>query len=183
MISTKLLTLCLCTTQTPFANSIEIDVAPEPVAEITTYSSDWESSLYGFNVDTDAFDVTWKTSDINVSYNSAYCGTLRVNVGGVKMKQKLDNGRFAYGVLIRSTMSPKVFTLTADGKSQDYRGRSKNIYIHSPLANSQSLIDVQPNNVAGSSSYSIGVSIGGDSSGFNGNICINRNYKRRFRNI
>ena len=170
MISENLLALALCVSQISATNTISINIDPEPIVEVSTQAIDGESSLYGFNIDRDIFDIYRSTSDIKVSYNSVYCGTVRVNVGGAKMKNKLSSGDYAYGVLIRATMSPKEFDLTNNGTTYSYRGRSRYLSIIGSTKSTEKLIDTQPGNVARSSSYSIGISVGIDSSGANGSI-------------
>jgi hypothetical protein len=169
MLATKLLALFLCANQTT-ASQVTVNIQPISENRIFLTASDGESSLYGFSVDRDVFDVNWRSSEIHVNYNSVYCGALHLDIGGVKMKEKLDNGNYAYGVLIRGVMSPREFTLTSDGKSHTYRGRSRYLDISSSISGLKKLIEVQPENMAGSNSYSIGFRAGGSSSGFSGSI-------------
>lgn len=124
--------------------------------EIVPYS-DAESSIYGFNVDENNFDVKWTITTQSVNYNGAYCGDLTYYLGGVKMKNKLSNGNYCYGVLVYVVVTPREFTLTADGRSHTYRGRSRYIELQSGLSSNQTLLNSTPENIAGSSSYTVGL--------------------------
>ena len=73
MISENLLALALCISQISATNTISINIDPEPIVEVSTQAIDGESSLYGFNIDRDIFDISRSTSDIKVSYNSVDC--------------------------------------------------------------------------------------------------------------
>lgn len=144
-------------------------VKPASAQDIQLYS-DAESSVYGFNVDDENFDVKWTSSTQSVNYNGAYTGDVTFYLGGVRMKDKLTNGRYCYGVLVYAIVTPRDFTLTADGKSHTYRGRSRFLELQSSLSSNQTLLSSTPENVAGSSSYTVGINAGGGTSGIQGGI-------------
>lgn len=138
-------------------------------SDIQLYS-DAESSIYGFNVDDNNFSVKWTRNNYSVNYNGAYCGDITLYLGGVSMKDKLSNGNYGYGVLIYAIITPRAFDLTYESKTHTYRGRSRYFNISTSLSSSQNLLSSSPENVAGSSSYSVGISAGGGSSGIEGAI-------------
>lgn len=86
------------------------------------------------------------------------------------MKEALDNGKYGYGILVYAVMTPRAFTLTADGKSHTYRGRSRYLTMNSSMGSNQTLLSATPENVAGSSQYSVGLNIGVAASGLSGRI-------------
>lgn len=139
-------------------------------ADVSIMADDPESSIYGFAIDNDYFDVNWTQKTFSVNYNGAYCGDVTLYLGGVKMKEALDNGKYGYGILVYAIMTPRAFTLTADGKSHTYRGRSRYLTMNSSMGSNQTLLFETPENVAGSSQYSVGLNIGVAASGLSGRI-------------
>lgn len=127
--------------------------------------ADAESSLYGFTVDDENFDVVWSSTRFSVNYNGAYCGDVTLYLGGVTMKNQLSNGRYAQGVLVYAKMTPRAFELTDGSSTHEYRGRSRYLEITSNLGSGQTLLSATPENVAGSSSYRVGISASTSGSG------------------
>lgn len=53
-------------------------------ADVSIMADDPESSIYGFAIDNDYFDVNWTRKTFSVNYNGAYCGDVTLYLGGLK---------------------------------------------------------------------------------------------------
>lgn len=144
-------------------------------------SNDNKSQSYGFSVDSDYYNVqwNWRPKYIYLKIDDNRIGEVEINVGKAITKEPFDDsGRYLITYMIRAKTKSLKATYTQRHRflwktwttSYDRYGWFKDVTLTSTLRSGTELFDSWPKYYAQDTSYSLGASVQGGSSGVSGGI-------------
>lgn len=148
-------------------------------------NEDAKSASYGVYVDTSLWEVRWNNNyQTLTTWNEDIFGITDIHIGEAFYKKKID-GQYRTAMIFALKTMPRDCTIKKESgmwwwKTTSYEteyGCLKSIRVKSEIQeNTASVIDSYPKYQANSTSYSIGVSFGVDSSGPNFSINASTSY-------